>query len=271
MDEKMKGLIKEFLPPIFLRFYNAARPRTYSWHGDYGNWEEARKASTGYDNSIILEKVKEASLKVKNDKGLSERDSVLLKRIEYSYPLLTALMWIAANEKGRLDIIDFGGALGSSYFQNRIFLKTLDAINWNVVEQSHFVECGRAFFEDERLRFFESIDECLGAQAPNAILFSSVVQYIEEPYALINDVINKGFEYIIFDRTAFNRRNIDRLVVQRVSPEIYEASYPCWFLNLERFKKIFERKYILIDEFIGSETIEDPRYPEFKGFIYRLK
>ena len=41
------------------------------------------------------------------------------------------------------------------------FLDAIPNLLWSVVEQPHFVRCGRLEFETERLRFFESIaDAC---------------------------------------------------------------------------------------------------------------
>jgi putative methyltransferase (TIGR04325 family) len=38
--------------------------------------------------------------------------------------------------------LDFGGSLGSSYFQNKKFLDALRLVEWNVVEQENFVATG---------------------------------------------------------------------------------------------------------------------------------
>ena len=70
----------------------------------------------------ILDKVLAATLKVKQGQAVFERDSVLFDEIEYSWPLLAGLMWAAASNGGKLNVLDFGGALGSSYYQNRKFL-----------------------------------------------------------------------------------------------------------------------------------------------------
>ncbi|MFC1623822.1 methyltransferase, TIGR04325 family [Candidatus Omnitrophota bacterium] len=267
----MKDIIRGCIPPIVSKCFAAGGFRKYGWFGDYKAWEDVRKISKGYDSDIILEKVREACMRVKNGKAMCERDSVLFEKIEYSWPLLAGLMWIAASEEGRLDIIDFGGSLGTSYFQNRFFLKTLKEINWNIVEQRHFVECGRKWFEDDRLKFYEAIEDCLNARIANTILFSNVVQYVEKPYDLISKAVNMGFKYIIFDKTAFNSSaNGDRLTIQRVNPDIYDASYPCWFLDQDRFKKIIKGKYDLIDEFINFENVTNLHGQIFKGFIYKL-
>jgi len=87
----------------------------------------------------------------------------------------------AARNVGVLNVLDFGGSLGSSYFQNRELLKILPTIRWNVVEQAHYVKAGQTYIQDEQLRFYPSIHECLAENKVNAILLSSVLQYLSDP------------------------------------------------------------------------------------------
>jgi putative methyltransferase (TIGR04325 family) len=85
-----------------------------SFEGSYNTWQEADAHCNGYDNMDILEKVLFATLKVKNGEAVYERDSVIFDQIEYSWPVLTGLMWAAAQNSGCLKVLDFGGSLGSS-------------------------------------------------------------------------------------------------------------------------------------------------------------
>ena len=62
---------------------------------------------------------------------------------------------------GVLSVLDFGGSLGSTYYQNKKFLDSLDDVSWNIVEQKHFVDAGKEDFEDERLRFSYDIESCV--------------------------------------------------------------------------------------------------------------
>lgn len=272
MNERIKEIMMDFVPPMFSKIY-LNRTAPYGFFGNYSSWEEAKRASTGYDSGLILNKVKDSLLKIKTHEAVYERDSVLFDRIEYSWPLLAGLMWIAANEEGKLNLIDFGGSLGSSYFQNRFFLQTLKEVKWNIVEQKHFVECGKNHFEDDELKFYESIEESLKKQkqTPNAMILSGVIQYIEKPYELINYIINQKFKYLIIDRTSFNNHNNDKLVVQKINPVIFDASYPCWFLNKDRFVQIFNNKYILMSDFKSFEDSANTNIPHFYGFIFIIK
>lgn len=209
--ENYKKIAKSILPERLIRFGRGIR---YGWHGDYSSWDEAGLKCTGYDSQIILERVKASTLKVKNGTAVFERDSVLFDTVQYTFPLLTGLMWIAARNKGKLNILDFGGALGSTYFQSKIFLDTLNEVNWCIVEQSGFVKAGLESFEDKNLHFFYSIEECTNLYNIDAVLFSSVLQYLEKPYEMLEKIISQNIEFLIVDRTPFVRGN-DRITIQR--------------------------------------------------------
>ncbi len=261
-----KEILKEYIPPFFLRKITGL---FYGWSGNYKSWEEAQQHSTGYDSALILNKVKDALLKVKNGEAVSERDSINFDKIEYSFPLLSALLWIANQNRGEINLIDFGGSLGSSYFQNKKFLAYLNKVNWNIVEQKHFIECGKQYFQDDNLQFFENIEECRKIHNANTILLSSVLQYIDKPYQLLDYIIKQKFKYIIFDRTPFLMNKKDRITIQKVHPKIYKATYPCWFFNEEKFVCYFSEHYELITEFDSLDKANIKSV--FKGFIFKLK
>jgi putative methyltransferase (TIGR04325 family) len=117
-----------------------------SFEGSYSTWKEADALSNSYGNMDILEKVLSATIKVKNGEAVYERDSVIFDQIEYSWPVLTCLMCAAAQISGCLKVLNFGGSLGSSYFENRLFLNSLPNFSWNVVEQTHFVVARKNIF-----------------------------------------------------------------------------------------------------------------------------
>lgn len=241
----------------------------WGWKGNYATWEDARQHASGYDDDAILLKVKDALLKVKSGEAIYERDSVLFDTVEYSWPLLSALMWIAAQEQGKLNLIDFGGSLGSSYFQNKAFLKDLKEVNWNIVEQHKFVECGKQYFESEQLRFFESIEACMQQFSVHTLISSSTLQYIEKPYEMLDNMLKHSFRYMVFDLIPMWNAP-DRITVQTVPPTIYEASYPCWILNEEKFLTKVESAYTLISSFETQHVIDvDGKPLPYKGYIFK--
>jgi putative methyltransferase (TIGR04325 family) len=197
-----------------------------------------------------------------------ERDSVVFNEIEYSWPLLAGLMLASANKPKGLSVLDFGGSLGSTYYQNKKFLDALPHISWNIVEQKHFVDIGKKDFEDEYLHFYHTVEECLIKENPSVLVLSSVLQYIEKPYEILDGLLNHDFEYILIDRTPFSFDNQDKIKLQVVPPGIYDASYPCWFFNKQFFIRFFiSKNYQLIEEFEANDGKRKDCI--FKGMILK--
>jgi putative methyltransferase (TIGR04325 family) len=262
---KLKKIIKHILPDSLIRL---ARGIRYGWHGDYSSWKAAKLKCSGYDSQIILDKVRDSTLRVKNGTAEYERDSVLFDKVQYSFPLLTGMMWIAACNKGRLNVLDFGGALGSSYFQSKKIFDALEEVNWCIVEQPGFVKTGQESFEDKNLHFFYNVQECLDTYNVDVVLFSSVLQYLEKPYEMLETIRSKNIRFLIVDRTPFILGK-DRITVQKVNPRIYNASYPCWFFNELDFVSFMGQSYDKIFEFDALDQANIRS--EFKGFVFQLK
>jgi putative methyltransferase (TIGR04325 family) len=224
--------------------------------GNFASWAEARRVSTGYDAPSILEKVRAATLKVMAGEAACERDSVTFQRVEYSLPLLVCLLYVASRCQNRLHVLDFGGSLGSSYWQSRRFLGHLTHLQWSVVEQPHFVEVGQRDVQNDVLRFHHSVNQCFQERVvPNLVLLSGVLQAVEAPQALFGDLLSRRVPFVVLDRTQFFTEDLpDRITVERVHPDVYEASYPSWFFNLGRFRKLIDsHQYRILEEFDSWE------------------
>ncbi len=273
---RIKQLVKLFIPPIVYKLIPAKNwikePNQYL--GNFQNWDLARQSSTGYAEKNILEKCKNSLLKVKTGAAKQERDSETFNDITYSWPLLGALQHIAIENNNNLSVLDFGGALGSSYFQNKDPLQNLNSINWTIVEQKHFVDCGKENFQDEQLNYEYTIEEAMKSRSFNVIILSGVPQYLEHVYEFISKLVEHEIEYIILDRVPFIEEN-DRIVVQKVPAWIYDASYPSWVFNENNFVGKFLEKYDLIYDFAssvdGDELSEDGVRLYWKGCFLRLK
>jgi putative methyltransferase (TIGR04325 family) len=266
---KYKTYIKALVPPIALTTLNKIRTQKYGFSGNYKTWEDALKNSTGYDSPDILERVKAAMLKVKSGEAVYERDSVLFDEKEYSWPLMAGILRTANSNDGCLGVLDFGGSLGSSYYQCKGFLSTLKKLRWCVVEQPSFVDVGVHTFKNNELDFYPNISLCKKHEEINIILMSGVLQYLENPHDVLQDILSLDVNSIIVDRTPFlEKAHDDLLTVQTVPPSIYTASYPHWFFEKSKFLKQFSNKgYQLVAEFEGYDAanIQNSKYC---GFIF---
>jgi putative methyltransferase (TIGR04325 family) len=177
-------------------------------------------------------------------------------------------MWVAVQNDGYLDVLDFGGSLGSTYFQNRNFLGSIKNLRWNIIEQSHYVKIGQADFEDDHLRFYADIDSCLADTSPNLVLLSGVLQCIEKPFSILDQILALPCDHIIIDRTPFWSGSNDRLCVQNVPPSIYPASYPCWIFSATLFHNFIENSgWQVIESFNSLDNLNAPVKTKWQGFI----
>lgn len=264
MSMALKSLAREWLPPAAWRLARRwTQPAGFT--GDYASWAEARRQARGYDDPAIFEKAVVAARAVRDGRAAFERDTVLFAEPAIHGPLLAGLLRAAALQGGRLHVVDFGGALGSAWWQHRAWLEGLAEVTWEVIEQPHFVAAGRREFETGTLRFRDSLDACTAEPGRALLLLSSVLPYLENPHAAMNEFARRGFGHVLIDRTGFVPGSEDRLTVQRVPPAIYDASYPCWFFAREKLLAPLTPDYRLVAEWPSFDAVDFAA--EFRGLL----
>jgi putative methyltransferase (TIGR04325 family) len=241
-------------------------------------WGEATTKSTGYSDSIILEKVTTAFSESIASGKLIERDSVVLnlEDAEHSYPLLFALQYSANLNKNNLKVLDYGGSLGSTYRQYESFLKNFESIKWSIIEQSHFVKKGREFNFSDNLSFFETLQDCLVDNKPNLALFSSSLQYLEDPFEILNQVSESNIQILVLDRIPIYTSHPHSVSVQYVPDWIYgsRVSYPSHIFNLKDLSTLLNKNWKSISEFksLGGDSItRTGKTVSWGGSIYLRK
>jgi putative methyltransferase (TIGR04325 family) len=245
--------------------------RAFGWRwfrGSYASWAEARAASAGYDDAAVFKRVLDAACAVRAGRAAWERDGALFAEPMVHTPLLAALREIAAERGGRLDVIDFGGALGSTWWQHRAALADL-RVTWCVVEQPQFVETGKAEFTGDGLRFASTIAAAGEGMEPAVILFSSVLPYLENPQTVLAGAVASGVPHVIIDRTPFWSGGRDWLTVQRTPPGLGGGSYPAWVFDQASLLAPLAEKFEIAAEWPGFDVI-DPRM-EYRGLHWTRK
>ena len=225
----------------------------WKWfEGDFATWAEAAAASGGYDDAAIVARVWRATGAVRDGRGAFERDGVVFAQAEPELGLVDALRRAATACGGRLRVVDFGGALGTTYWRHRGEFSGMEGWRWDVVEQAKFVAAGRAELGGGPLRFFASLEEAGAEGEHDLLLASTVVQYLESPETAVETWMARGAQFILLNNLPLHTRAPDRIAVQRVPPEIYAASYPVRFFNRERFLARFDGRYDVVSEFPGE-------------------
>ncbi len=267
-------MLLTYLKKINHFFFPVKKERPHGWFGNYTTWQEVSVLCKGYEDVSIFEKVKQASLAVKRGEACFERDSFLFYQEEHDSYFLEILNNLPL-KNNTLTIVDFGGSLGSLYFQYKSKLQSFQSVNWNVIEQTHFVEFGKKELATKQLNFFYTIHDSLKVNPKvDLLILSSVISYFEEPYELLNQIIQHKFNYILIDKTIFGNTENDLLTLQIVPPQIYKASYPCWVLNENKLINFVSEWYELKGEYDSYNSLKvsiDDKTGYFKALLFKLK
>jgi putative methyltransferase (TIGR04325 family) len=223
--------------------------------GDFLSWESAQKeCKGGWDAPNILAKVRASALKVKRGEASFERDGVVFVDPDHRWPLVTCLLYAAVKRSGNhLHVADFGGSVGSTYYQHRDVLKGIPGLMWSVIEQPHYVACGKADFEDEVLKFYDTISNAETRERIDVVLFSGVLQCLPSPFEFLSVCADMKVPYIVIDRHPLTDSEKDRVEIQHVREPIYNANYPHRTFARAGFARFMES--------IGYEPVIS-----FKGF-----
>ncbi len=231
----------------------------FNFHGTFNSWRDAKKNSSGYDSPKIINKLKSSVIKLKKNKFLFERDTVLFSKPIYDWIIL---YYILHNyyKKNSLNLIDFGGSLGSTYFQHKFFLKNLNLLKWNIVEQKKIVNIGNKLLKNELLKFNDNLENVLKKNKTELIIFNTVLQYVEDPWYFLKLIKKKGI-MIIINNILFTKKNHDIILIQKNPKRIYEASYPLRIFSRKNFLKMLKKRFKLVK----AEKVFKPFNVSFEG------
>lgn len=255
----------------------------YGISGKYDSWNEALNVckqsnkNSGYDAKHILDKVTWAIQEVRHGRAEFERDSVLFYKKDYNYGFLSALfLSLGGFDPNQIvEVVDFGGSLGSSFFQNRSLLETMKyPPRWHIIEQKHFVEHGMA--EVPEIQFHQTIEEYAEKIGKfDLLILSAVIEYLEEPDRMLDKLLSYPWKYVLIDRSFYHPEDKETVSIQVVPPIIYDAQYPLWLRSISKQNCLFNKNgYSLISQWDsqfslnykpGKEVINVP----LKGFLYK--
>lgn len=229
--------------------------------GPFKNFETARNNSQGYEDAVILQKVKKAIIEVLENNKIWERDGTIFFTKKPKQRILEILKKYVKKETF---ILDIGGGLGGLYINNRELFNIKN--DFYILEQENFVQCGRDISEKYKLpiKFITSID--MMKFTPNIVIFSSVLQYLPEVHNLIEEVKKLSPNYIIIDRTWFTNSKDKKWWVQRTKNYYSKTcSYPIRPINIELLLNHLSN-YKIIDNWQNSFDVS---FPPHKGLLLK--
>lgn len=231
--------------------------------GNYDSWENASKECKGYSDVAIIDKVSSSIKKILEGSAVWERDGYLFYEPKYSYQICAAILRCAVqNNNQGVRVLDLGGALGSTYFQNRKYLNDIRNLEYVVAEQNNFTDYGHKNLENGELYFINSMEDFSSYDRFDIVLMSASLQYISNYKEVIFNIRNGKPRYIILDRVLVGDKG--RICKETVPEEIYKSSYPVRIFDEEEILNLWGRDYKLVEK-DSSSVAEDVYFIDGKA------
>lgn len=258
--DRIKEILRQLIPPILL---SAFKRKRWGFFGHYKEFESTPAKTDFYAQDIIFEKVKLAFSIFERGEAYFERDACPIRERTYNWPIVALIQSF-----GKVDVLDFGGGFGTVYWQNLDFIKN-SIKTWTIVEQPHYIDYLREKFKRHpQLRFHKTIDE---AHKPDVVILSGVVQYIADPYKLLEQIKALNADQLIFDRTPMIKEGEERVTIQKLNPKIYPVDLKAWFLNERKLIEFLSPQYELACRFNESRIEIESGQGFYEGYYFKRR
>jgi putative methyltransferase (TIGR04325 family) len=150
------------------------RPRTLR---TYGSFAEALSSADGYEDPPVIEVVSRKTQALRSRLTTDGARAPVSDRQTLQNVFVLSYIWTGTP----LTVLDVGGACGANYFLLDHLLPGRIA-SWHVLETAAMAAAGRKLFHDERLRFWDDLDEALrSCKCPDLLIASGVLQCLPSP------------------------------------------------------------------------------------------
>lgn len=241
----------------------------YGYSGNYPTWAAAERDAVNPDLETAIVRLSAATDAVRTGAGPYEQDSVVFPAPPETESILHLVDEIAAKRRTGVRVLDFGGSLGSKYFWVRRHLAPDVRLDWEVVELSRWVEHGRRVFATDALHFSETVERAVARGRPDLVLCCGVLQYLEDPFAVLGRLVDADPEYLLLDRTPYAVSGRPEIVLQRVDTQIYPAAHASWLLSEDALRAFLDPRFELIRRFSYRQVYT--RRAVFRGHVFRRR
>jgi putative methyltransferase (TIGR04325 family) len=238
------------------------KKKGYRWTGNYLNFNEALKKSSGYEDPKLIENIIGSGI------AFVQRNEISVNYLVQ----IVASIFICLNHinKNIINILDLGGATGEHYKLIKKFISKFTKLNYTVCETDELVQKAKNIFCNDELSFTDDIHKVIEV---DIILCCGTLQYLADPTDTYSDFVNLNSSFIIIDRFPAIPTDEDRLTIQHVSTTHYKSSYPCWFFSESKWEHTFTEVYNIMLKWNSKNqyVILDGEKVYYSGYVLKKK
>ena len=163
----------------------------------YASFEDARRDSDTYEDSQLIEVVKEKTKRYRDTLANSDSRSVATRQAAQN---MFVLSYVEPQRK--INVLEVGGACGASYYETKHLLPNRIQ-HWSIVETAAMAATGQGISNDPGLSFHS--DLATGAaqlESRDLAVAQGVLQYTADPLLMLQTLFELHFSFVYVTRTA---------------------------------------------------------------------
>jgi putative methyltransferase (TIGR04325 family) len=279
----LKDMIRLVTPPVFIHLAKRLRTDRKSrveWEYIPEAWAyaETHPEVKGWNVQDVLKTYKEkwpqfvAMVQGTGPLGVAHESALTTNEDINSHNSIMAFAYalaLAARQKDRLSMLDWGGGIGHYYLLAQVLLPDVE-IEYHCKDVAVLAEHGATLFPDAH---FYTDDVCL-QRTYDFVLASTSLHYSEDWRTVLHDLAAASKDYLLVTRLPTKLHVPDYVFVQRPYAYGYNTEYLGWCLNRTGFlNQAHLLGMTLVREFVIGERppiVNAPEPCQYRGFLFRV-
>ena len=216
------------------------------------SWSDAVAHSSGYQSKKTIDSL--ISSYPINPANLSSHFFIgnRLQQIASAF-----LEGVASSNKNTIRVIDVGGGLGQYFFLLEKLAPSIQ-FEWVILETTALCELAKSVAPTKKnIGWISSLADTQGTF--DIALLSSVIQYVESPFDLLDDLM-KVAKFLILNRLPLTSSRNQKICIQR--PGFFESkgSYPVHILSEDKVIAYFEARGKILSHWLVPRDVAVVRF-----------
>ena len=230
------------------------------------NWESAVSGSSGYQSPQTISTIEGSDPVV--TKSIIKHDFLGSRYLQVASAILSGLNPEKLKSQTTIRVLDIGGGLGEYFFLLRDNLPNLK-FEWLILETPALCELAKTKqIATPDVSWTDSLID--SSRTFDIVLLSSVIQYVEKPFALIEMAMTKA-PLLIFNRLPLSTNAHNLVCIQR--PGLFESkgSYPLHILSEQLFVSYLLSRGHIMSRWLVPEDVAVVRFRKIlnQGLTFR--
>ena len=230
------------------------------------NWESAVSGSSGYQSPQTMSTIEGSDPVV--DKQTINQNFLGNRYLQVASAILSGLNPEKLKPGTTIRLLDIGGGLGEYFFLLQQNLPNLK-FEWLILETPALCELAKSKHADSSgVSWTDALND--SSQTFDIVLLSSVIQYVEKPFELIETAMQKA-PLLIFNRLPLSKNPHNSVCIQRPGFLETKGSYPVHILSEKLFLSYLSTRGHIMSRWLVPEDVAVVRFRKImnQGLTFR--